>query len=1767
MALEVKIKTLKASLTAKKGHCTREFHRVQKELNETTINFKNLQNAIDKLNTKHNSYQQTFEDYETVLIEAESSTLLKQEQDSFKQYDSGVNELLIKANIVANDEEKRDITTKAELTSKSHVKLPPVSLIKFDGDLAEWPTFWANFKSLVHDNSDLAKSTKFAHLRDCLKAEAFEVIRYYPCDDASYDVAIKKLQDAYSNEEALKEHLVYKLLDLSSPKYTVSDMNTFVHTYESLISSLKNLQSNLDDSEWLINKVIARKIPKEVRTYLELKHQKIYFQLNEITLGLYECIKKLRANCEDENPTSISHEDMKLYKVRDSNSSSQISKFQKPKLNIKSNLPSKSKVTETKHRSEATINATVQTLQHSQRDKIYSCVFCGEHHYSSICTEYTSIKARQSRLMLLERCTRCLKKGHKSNVCDTQLWDCRKCKTPHHNAMCPKRLNSKPEVTESQTVSSSSSISSIGTCSVALATATATLYSGETSKPVRVFFDQGAQCTIIRKDLVNKIGLNPVRHQNIAVSGLLQDADTKQYQIVQFSLRIGNRKRTIYAIVMDRAVAPFKVPGLVATYNALKRKGVRLADRSIHQDVVDNVDITIGGCYYSEYVMGIVKIHGVDLCKTPGGYMIYGRLNQTDITSVVSNEVTANFMIPETMEDPPPVEKLWNLDVIGIDPSKNKPEDDITYEQFLSDISYDGQQYWVRLPWKPDHRPLPTNYSMAYGQLKKLRSSLENQGKLSIYDELIQSQLKADFIESVPNARPIQGENHYLPHHAVIKDSITTPLRMVFNCSAKTGRSPSLNECLMTGPSLTTKLGDVLLKFRTGNYGYTADISKAFLRVGLKSCDRDYTRFLWCQNPQDPNSDLITYRFKSVLFGATSSPFLLQATLETHLKLSSSPFKDRLKKEFYVDNLQGTTNDSENLLKIYEEANKVMSEANMPLCSWRTNDESLQERIQNDFPEQPCLTNCNILGINWNIEDDTLNIKSRNFECHSHLSKRKLLSDVSSIFDPLGLLTPLTIRGKLLIKQAWILKVGWDDILPDSFNHDWNDIRENLLRVDSITLPRSVINETSCNLHVFCDASSYAYGAVAYITTGLHSNLLTSKSRVTPVNTRSLPQLELTALQVGTQLAFYIVTTLDITIEKVFIWSDNEAALQWIRNNRSENPYVKNRVAKIKELSNHFKFLHVGSKENPADLLTRGSDINSLLKTSLWSKGPHWLTTSEWPIQKLVVTISMAAVIPCEYIFDCTVYSSLNKIIKVTEIVFRFITERCKSIINFQNGLHYWLYAIQQIEYESEIKTILGTSDGKKSSLVRSLGLYIDPTDRLIHCRGRIENTNAIISKFPILLPRKHHITKCLIMKLHSQVMHGGTADTLACLRETYWLPKGRQIIKQAISRCFICKYLLAKPYSYPGPPVLPECRIALGTPFSTVGVDYSGYILIKNHDVTMKYYFCLFTCATTRAIHLELAQDMTASTFLQLLRRFIANWTCPQLLISDHGKYFTSTAEFLKSLQDDPEVKKFLNEREIQWHFIPPRSPWMGGFYERLVGIVKRALKLSLFRKHISADELRTLLAEITQRVNNRPITYIDDDIGNPIPLTPSHLLYGRRMEPFPTRVFHEKTDPTYGETNVLKERFSYQSKILSCWEKVWAKEYVASLREKFYGNKCNQQKCPPKVGDIVIVASDENRADWPLGKITKLFPDNEGIIRVVQIFSRGNTYIKTLNKLVPLETSSIQDDQTNILNVPEPTSDHADTLPHEEKKRPPRKAAQIASEKRQQLIANDQL
>ncbi|MEL7523168.1 MAG: hypothetical protein AAGJ80_16395, partial [Cyanobacteria bacterium J06553_1] len=309
------------------------------------------------------------------------------------------------------------------------------------------------------------------------------------------------------------------------------------------------------------------------------------------------------------------------------------------------------------------------------------------------------------------------------------------------------------------------------------------------------------------------------------------------------------------------------------------------------------------------------------------------------------------------------------------------------------------------------------------------------------------------------------------------------------------------------------------------------------------------------------------------------------------------------------------------------------------------------------------------------------------------------------------------------------------------------------------------------------------------------------------------------------------------------------------------------------------------------------------------------------------------------------------------------------------------------------------------------------------------------------------------------------------------------------------------------------------------MGVDYSGAIMIKEKasDTQRKVYICLFTCMASRAVHLEIACDMSAATFTNLFIRFAAQWGTPSTVTSDNGTNFVATTDFLKQLAEEPEVVEYFKVNHLVWKFIHPRSPWEGGFYERMIGVVKKCLKTCMFQRSLSYDDIVTLIKEVMARVNNRPLTYVSKSNDELTTLTPNHLLFGRKINLLPPLLSKENDPPYEGQTQ-LEEQYIERSKLVTKFARIWETEYLRELRSRHYPST-QKNLFKLKVGDIVLLETVYlPRESWPLAKITRLFPDEHGVVRAVEIQSRGHLQTCTVNKLVPLEISSCLIDETDV-------------------------------------------
>lgn len=449
-----------------------------------------------------------------------------------------------------------------------------------------------------------------------------------------------------------------------------------------------------------------------------------------------------------------------------------------------------------------------------------------------------------------------------------------------------------------------------------------------------------------------------------------------------------------------------------------------------------------------------------------------------------------------------------------------------------------------------------------------------------------------------------------------------------------------------------------------------------------------------------------------------------------------------------------------------------------------------------------------------------------------------------------------------------------------------------------------------------------------------------------------------------------------------------------------------------------------------------------------------------------------------------------------------------------------WVRDIQRQCFVDEYHDLMMSKTGTmvyKSQLI----LFLNDA-KLISCKGRLDNANVpACSKNPVLLPSKHHYTELLIKEKHQLVKHNGIQETLGAIREEYWIVRGREAVKKVIRKCVICRRYEGQPYPTPQIPPLPPERVDDGPPFNNTGIDFAGPLYVKDNATgatdskEIKTYICLFTCASTRALHLELTRELSATVFLQAFRRFCGRRGVPSTITSDNAKTFKFCSKEVGKLVRSEEVHEYLANRQVTWRFIAEKAPWWGGYWERLVRSIKRCLRKTVGRSTLTFDEMATVLVEVEATLNNRPLTYVfSDSEGLSYVLTPADLVYGRRLVTSPSGRHFE----VISTAKTLTKKCKYQFRLLSNFVKCWQRDYLLSLQERgARGSKLSKVK-EIKTGDIVILREDgTTRCLWKFAKVVKLFKGRDEAIRSAKVQVLSNNKVLHLRRpiqhLVPLE------------------------------------------------------
>lgn len=1172
--------------------------------------------------------------------------------------------------------------------------------------------------------------------------------------------------------------------------------------------------------------------------------------------------------------------------------------------------------------------------------------------------------------------------------------------------------------------------------------------------------------------------------------------------------------------------------------------------------------------------------------KTPLGWVLHGSDSRTIGRRV---DYVHHLVEADSVDDRMDEMLKHHFALESMDIADKKPRSDP--EQRAIDIleahtvqKRDGQ-YETALLWKKEDSRMPYNYENALKRLITTEKKIDKDPRLKQkYTEQMEALVKKGYAERAPTVKKTD-RTWYLPHFPVINAMKPDKVRVVHDAAAKT-TGTSLNDHLLTGPDLLRSLIGVLMRFRQHRFAVTADIAEMFMRIGIRPEDRDALRYLWRGDRREGPPD--EYRMKSLIFGATCSPataiFVKNLNARKHEGQHPEAAAAIVEAHYMDDYLDSFTTEQE-AITVAQQVKQIHAAGNFDLRNWVSNSSHIEEALNEEVKTPQHSKQLDdgtkterVLGLMWNPKTDELGFNLNLARIPPALlnntapTKREILKIIMSIYDPLGLASPVISRGKQIMQEVWRRGTGWDSKIDADLSEQWTAWLTHMKNLRDVTVPRTYINyseATSLQLHVFVDASTTAYAAALYWRAETEDGrvslaLIVAKARVAPLKLTSVPRLELQAAVLGAKMAATVLEEHSKKPESKTFWTDSKTVLTWLNTGaRSYKPFVAHRIAAIEEFTRSNEWRWVPTKLNNADDATRDvpTDFD---KTHRWFTGPPFLLKppSEWPSEKppkieatgeerthhvcVKITASVSESTP-----DSTRFSKWERLLRTTARVLQFI-ELCRGrrteIVNYRRKAQHkdpdWskktptakpvqrkqapkienrrfipieaelirraeeliVRAIQQDSFATEIEKLKKNEAPPTDSRLRALSTVL--VNGIIRIKSRV-NAAAGVSetqKSPAVLDGNHRATKLWIEYTHRSLQHAGVETTVNECRQYYWILRLRPVTRVIVRSCLPCRIRRAAPTS-PSTGDLPPTRLAHHQrPFLFVGLDYFGPQSVTVGRRHEKRYVALFTCLTTRAVHLEVTASLSTDSAVMALRRMIARRGCPSEIWSDNGTNFHGAdAELRKAaLQATAEEA---NIRAISWRFIPPGAPFMGGAWERLVRSVKTALSAVLHEKSPTEEVFATLLAEAEYTVNSRPLTHVSVNIEDAEALTPNHILLGGSARvPIPGQ-FDDKDlmgRPHWKASQRLADQF---------WAR-WVREYLPELQHR---REPRGSGPPIAVGDVVLIV-DGNlpRNTWPRGVVVATHPGQDGTVRVVDVKTAGGTLRRATKRLVILTSTS---------------------------------------------------
>lgn len=1620
----------------------------------------------------------------------------------------------------------------------SGIQLASVSLPSFDGTLENYQLFWDIFDVSVHSSTRYTKAQKFVHLKNSLKGKAADTMAGWSVSDDDYDAAVKFFQEVFG-DKADRRRLLLRKLEVKEPILTEDPirMRDMLNNMRSTVAALKSLGVDVGSMAESLKLKILDNIPPSTQKlwYRDADHEKK--TVDELIGFLLAEVKVWELSTA---PSGVAAGKCS----GDQTGAEKRVKFRSPR-----------------HVDSLYAGADIDQSGHDSRGSLRGkpggsggsggtpCVFCDGIDHSSVRCKAVSVmpyEERKRRVSKAGCCYNCLGMRPRRHCArDCSSWSrCQICRRRHHTLLHPpdvqevttsvdragtivqqsdKKSAADTATTENKAAAGSrkehdegmikvievksASVPSIGVLLPVVSTFV--MGSGFMAK-ARVLLDSGSTATFVTRRLAEAVRMEFIRERQLLVSTFgTPDKLTIEAREVRCSLQLtdGSWHRIEALAVPELGIRQKRIPSDHPLLKEASARGITIGDDLEGEaSVSEDIHVLIGSDLLQQFRRHGQHVFssGIAALETTLGWTLHGRTGAAPDSCAVVN-VFCGF----GSENPADIEKQiaawWEIEDLPTHKGDAfEAEEQMSF--IRNTIKYDGERYQVPLLWRDDRRP-SDNREEASRQCDRLIARLEKKGLMQEYDDILSQYRDFGAIEDDPSP---ETPGFYLPHHPVIKpEHDTHKMRIVINGSAKSSNKLSLNDCLHPGYNLLRSVFGVLLLFRAGAFALTGDLVKAFFTVGVREEDRGFLRMVWNGRR----------RFCRVPFGLTCAPYLLAATILFHLSLMFSSgvigleVYQKIRDSLYMDDLVASFPSLELRTEFRSSVTDIFARAGMQFHKWRESGVALNSDTQ-DKGIALCAKNPTVLGLQWAPESDVLLFRRPEVgEVVS--SKRRFLSLLSSIFDPLGFISPVLVTGKILLQAMWRLNLGWNQELPAQLLTPVSNWIAGLQSIEELAFPRCLDLYGEYDVVMFVDASEKAYAAVMYVVSKGKSMLACSKTRVVPLKQVSLPRLELMAAVLGTNLYQQFLSHVARPPVRATFLSDSQITLAWLKGSSFEwNTFVGNRVSVIQKESSPSDWFFIPGRENAADIASRGVVSARELLECGWMTGPKWLVedpsmyrkpfscfNTDLEKRKSVLLVQRLG----EDLFARC--SSWMGAVKAAAWFLRWkrhgsgVSERL-SFADINEGELAVVRCIQGEVFGSEIAAI-----GKGDALSRSSSLWrLNPflENGVLKVGGRLEYSNLWDSTVhPPVLPGYHRLVRCLVREVHCSMLHSGLATVMVSLRRRFWILNCKRVVSRVKFTCPVCtRYDSRVPAVNQCNAPLPSDRVTLVRGFSCIGVDFAGPVVTS--DVG-KVYIALFVCTATRALHCEVTRTLETKDFLLAFERFCARYGLPRLIRSDNGATFRKASQVLKG---------------IVWKFNPPSAPWWGGFFEIFVKLLKVPLRKTLGNALVSVVELETLLCKIVSVVNQRPLSCVSDDPSDPLPLTPANLIGLNHLEPIDHEVELSRVEMT--------RRLRYLDRLSGELVRRWKEEYVTTLMHRsknFFG------KNSVAVGDLGYLVTDaKSRALWPLAKVLEVYQGKDGLIRVVKLQVRDAVFVRPIQKFIRLELSGdeLEQDLNEVPIVP---------------------------------------